>query len=230
MHILIIDDDPECCILLADFFESRGFSTEYVHTGADGLECLHTRSFDLLLIDVRLPDVSGKDLTEMVRAFSDIPIILISAYEQNVFHMVTGLERGADDYFCKPINVDLLEAKARILIRRSTMSSRSDKARLYIDSYLIVDLSKQRVVVNGRKLPLNRLQYRLLALLVENQDECVPVAEIVEHLWGTQVDEANYARYVHSYISHLRKSLEPDPANPRYIVNEYGLGYCFMGQ
>ncbi len=226
MYILIIDDDSEGVEYIATFLQLEGFTVQCTATGREGLALMRDLYPDLVLLDVRLPDVDGWDLCRQIRRFSDVPILKFSAYNKETEHQVEGLNLGADDYLVKPVELDLLKAHIIALLRRASKSAELGKHPFYIDSHLLIDFRDQNIFVGGQRVSLSPLEYQLLLLLVTNIGQAVPTLEIGEHLWP-QKDEAYQVHVVHIYVNRLRQIIEPTPKCPCYITTEYGFGYCF---
>lgn len=229
MKVLIIDDEEDSLYLLASFFESEGYEVQEASTSREGLKMLQQSEPDLVILDVRLPHLSGREVCQLIRTFSDVPIVMVSAYDRSNEDIIRGLNVGADDYLPKPIDFDLLKARVTSLLRRSTRTTWRESRPAYIDPFLIVDLYRQQVQIEGQPVSLSPLEYRLLALLVRNANQTVPSLEIVETLWP-RADPDEYTGYVHTYVKRLRKIIEPDQQNPRYIITDHGLGYHFESQ
>lgn len=228
MHILIIDDDEESCDLLETFFINEGFVVHYTLAGPGGLQLVSQLKPDLVILDVRMPEMDGREVCQRIRAFSDVPILMISAFAIQVGEMVQGLNCGADDYLAKPLDFDLLIAKVAALLRRSGMVNWQQGHPVYVDPYLMVDLRHQRVCVQGQVVSMSPLEYRLLGLLLYNINRTVPAIDIMEHLWPGRAGESTDSLRTH--IKRLREIIELEPNNPRYILTEHGIGYRFVTQ
>lgn len=226
MRILIVEDDADFCHLFASFLESEGFEVQTAATGAEGLQVLGEYHPALLILDVKLPDIDGPELCESIRRVSDLPILMVSGCATGPANMAYGLECGADAYLEKPVALDLLKAYVLALLRRQ-MDSRGFDREVYIDSHVTVNFRNRQVRIMGQPVSLAPTEFQLLELLALNPDQIVPTLEIAETLWPG-VNENSAVGYVYTYIKRLRKSIEPDPQNPTYILNEYGLGYCFV--
>lgn len=222
MHVLIIDDDAECCDLLKTFLESEGFSVCTTLTGIKGLQLVRQLHPALVILDVMIPGMGGREVCRHIRFFSDVPILMISSVARQVGDMVEGLNLGADDYLAKPLDFDLLAAKVTALLRRSGMVGWRQEHPIYVDSYLMIDLQHQRVCAQGGLVSLSPLEYQLLELLVCNVNQIVPSLEITERLWPGQAEESTDRLRTH--IKRLREAIEPEPRNPQYVLNEQGLG------
>ena len=229
MRILIIDDNVEACDTMSVFLNAEGFQVSVAHTGADGLQTMRRVKPDLVILDILLPGMDGREVGQRIRSASDVPILMMSAFAQQAEDVVQGLALGGDDYIFKPIDFDILKARVLALLRRSTGLNGHSRRRAYVDSYLVVDLDNEQVSVQGQHVSLSPLEYHLLEVLVINAGQAVPALEIIEELWpGADGDE--HAGSLHTYVSRLRKIVEPNPQNPQYIVTEHGFGYRFIPQ
>ncbi len=230
MRIVLIDDDPDTHDVIITYLSSEGFDAQSAYSGAEGIELIQEANADLVILDVELPHVDGWDVCQQIRFFSDVPILMISAVARDDADIVRGLNLGADDYLLKPIRLEVLKARVQALLRRGLKSRNPGRCQGYIDSRLVIDLDRGQVYVEGKRVPLSFLEFRLLEILVTNIGIAVPTAEIVEALWSESAESNGYARYVRIYIQRLRELIEPDPHDPRYIVSEHGFGYLFCAQ
>lgn len=227
MRILIIDDDSEGVEYIATFLQLEGVTVDSTARGSDGLELVQQLRPDVVLLDVLLPDIDGWELCRQIRAFSDIPILMFTAYAREPECEIKGLDCGADDYLVKPIDYDVVKARIEAVLRRY-VASNPHKRHLYLDPRLIIDLDFEEIFVEGKRTPLSHLEYHLLELLVRNLGQVITTLEIIEELWGENDSEKDYPDRVHTYIRRLRKKIESDPSAPYYLVTEYGFGYRFV--
>lgn len=227
MRVLIINDDQDAINTMASSLEPLGFCIAFSHTAEQGLHLARQLQPDLVLLDILLPDASGFEVCRQIRSFSDAPIILISGVAIQTEDIIRGLELGADEYLLKPIESYLLQAHVLALLRRSSMVTWAEQHPAYVDSHLIIDLGSQMVYVDGQTVSLSPLEYNLLETLVCNRGQTVPTLELIETLWPDCEASEAYGAYVRQYIKRLREMIEPDPAQPQYIITDYGLGYRF---
>jgi two-component system KDP operon response regulator KdpE len=171
-----------------------------------------------------MPEMDGVTACQRIREVADTPVMMLSAQAVSEAAIVVGLNAGADEYLAKPVRLDEFVARVRALLRRAQMVSHSPDSG-YSDSYLSVDLVRRHVFVNGEKVHLTPTEFKLLAVLLENAGRVVPQRELLEQVWGPEyADDVYYPRV---YISQLRRKIEPDPANPTYILTEHRVGYRF---
>lgn len=225
-RILVVDDEPRMIGFIRMNLELEGHQVIEARDGIKALEAIRTKLPDLVLLDVMMPDLDGFETLRMLREFSNIPVIMLTAKgEEN--DKVYGLELGADDYVTKPFGPRELSSRIKAVLRRAEMPSASpEQAVLRIDDRLQVDFNRREVIVDGAHIKLRPTEYRLLYHLIENAGWTVPHNQLLAKVWGYEYrDEAHYVRL---YVNYLREKIEEDPANPRYILTERGVGYRFV--
>lgn len=225
-RILVVDDEPRIISFVRMNLELEGHHVLEARNGLEALEAIRTKLPDIVLLDVMMPELDGFETLKMLREFSSIPVIMLTAKgEEN--DKVYGLELGADDYVTKPFGPRELSSRIKAVLRRADMPSTSpEQAILKIDDRLSVDFNRREVVVNGTHIKLRPTEYRLLYHLVENAGWTVPHDQLLAKVWGYEYrDEAHYVRL---YINYLREKIEDDPSNPKYILTERGVGYRFI--
>ncbi|MBC8172157.1 MAG: response regulator transcription factor, partial [Anaerolineae bacterium] len=218
--ILVVDDEPRMIGFIRMNLELEGHRVIEAHSGLEALEAIRTRLPDVVLLDVMMPELDGFETLRMLREFSNIPVIMLTAKgEEN--DKVYGLELGADDYVTKPFGPRELSSRIKAVLRRAEMPSTSpEQAILKIDDRLQVDFNRREVLVNGEHVKLRPTEYRLLYHLIENAGWTVPHDQLLAKVWGYEYrDEAHYVRL---YVNYLREKIEEDPAHPRYILTERG--------
>ena len=223
--VLIIDDDENICDIVEVSFSDAGAKTYVASHGKEGLQQFFAHRPDLVILDVMMPEMDGWMVCQQIRLFSDVPIIMLTALQQDN-EIIRGLDYGADDFISKPFSTKVLLARARALLRRTEIPSASENS--YNDGYLSIDLEKRQVLVNGTLVKLTATEFRLLAYLLQNARQVLTYSQILESVWGPEYRDNS--DYVHVYLSHLRKKIEEDPRNPRYLLTEHGVGYRFQKQ
>ncbi|MBN1203051.1 MAG: response regulator transcription factor [Anaerolineae bacterium] len=225
-RILVVDDEPRMIGFIRMNLELEGYQVFEAHNGIDALEVIRTQLPDLVLLDVMMPELDGFETLRMLREFSNIPVIMLTAKGEED-DKVYGLELGADDYVTKPFGSRELSSRVRAVLRRAEMPSASpDQAVLRIDDRLSVDFNRREVIVAGEHIKLRPTEYRLLYHLIENAGWTVPHEQLLAKVWGYEYrDETHYVRL---YVNYLREKIEEDPSNPRYILTERGVGYRFV--
>lgn len=225
-RILVVDDEPRMINFIRMNLELEGHQVLEAHNGLEALEGVRTKLPDVILLDVMMPELDGFETLRMLREFSTIPVIMLTAKgEEN--DKVYGLELGADDYMSKPFGPRELSSRIKAVLRRADMPSSSpDQAALKIDDRLSVDFNRHEVIVNGTRVKLRPTEYRLLYHLIENAGWTVPHDQLLAKVWGYEYrDEAHYVRL---YVNYLREKIEEDPSDPKYIFTERGVGYRFI--
>jgi two-component system KDP operon response regulator KdpE len=225
-RILIVDDEPRMINFIRMNLELEGHQVIEARNGLEALESIRTKLPDIVLLDVMMPELDGFETLRMLREFSSIPVIMLTAKgEEN--DKVYGLELGADDYVAKPFGPRELSSRIKAVLRRADMpASTPDQATLKIDARLSVDFNRHEVIVNGTRIKLRPTEYRLLYHLIENAGWTVPHDQLLAKVWGYEYrDEAHYVRL---YVNYLREKIEQDPSNPKYILTERGVGYRFV--
>ncbi|MFL5665141.1 MAG: response regulator transcription factor [Ktedonobacteraceae bacterium] len=226
--ILIVDDDLQLLQLVALNLELEGYAVLLAGDGQQALTQIETHAPDLVLLDVMMPRMNGFAVCHRVREFSTVPIIIITAQARSQ-DKVRGLDLGADDYLTKPLNMDELLARVRAVLRRAqvTEDERALRTAMTIGD-LTIDFGQQLVLMAGRKVVLTPTEYRLLAYLARNAGRIVPQDFLLERVWGKEYVGEHHMLQVN--INRLRHKLEVDPAHPRYLLTEAGIGYLLATQ
>jgi len=226
--ILVVDDDAALVRLFDQILTGKGYEVLKASNGQEALRLFFAQKPDLVLLDIVMPEMDGWQTCSRIRELSDVPIIMLTGQQKNEDDVVRGLDYGADDYLLKPVGSRELLARVRAILRRAELPPAPDVERrvTYSDDYLAVDIAERRVMVNGKRVKLTPIEFRLLALLVENAGRILTHQQLLEKVWGWEyADDLDYVRI---YISHLRRKIEPEPAQPRYIITEPGVGYYFQ--
>jgi two-component system KDP operon response regulator KdpE len=224
-RILVVDDEERMVRFIRLNLEHDGFQVTEAYRGAQALDRLRTAIPDLILLDVMLPDLEGFEVLRIIREFSKVPVIMLTAKgEEN--DRVLGLELGADDYVTKPFSPRELVSRVRAVLRRTETASGNIHGLIQVDDYLKMDFDRHEVWVKGELIDLRPTEYRLLYYLVQNAGWVVSHDQILTNVWGYEYRDQPH--YVRLYINYLRKKIETDPANPKYILTERGIGYRFI--
>jgi len=222
-RILVIDDEPQIHRFLGPALDAAGYEPVRADTGAEGLKAIAHRPPDAVVLDLGLPDMDGKDALVKARAFYDGPILVLSARDREV-EKIEALDRGADDYVEKPFGVGELLARLRVAMRHRL--DRLGAPALIRSGEVEIDLVRRLVTKSGQAVRLSPREYDLLACLAEGAGKVVTQAQLLTAVWGPANTED--VQYLRVFIGHLRQKLEADPASPRMIVTEPGVGYRFM--
>ena len=226
--VLVIDDDEALVRLIDQVLTRQRYEVLKASNGQEGLRLLFDRRPDLVLLDVVMPKMDGWQTCSRIRDVSDIPIIMLTGKRRAEDDIVRGLDYGADDYLLKPVGNRELVARVRAALRRAefSLSASAKREITYSDAFLTVDVAERKVIVNGERVKLTPREFRLFALLVENAGRVLTHKQVLEKVWGWEyTDDLDYVRI---YISHLRQKIEPNPALPKYIITEPGVGYYFQ--
>lgn len=222
VRILVIEDEPQMQKFLGASLESEGYRTIEAATGKEGIALARTHNPDLFLLDLGLPDVDGMEVTRAIRTFSAKPIIVISARGQEE-DKVKALDVGADDYLTKPFGTSELMARIRVALRHASRAKEeSNEPRLRIGE-LEIDLDRRSVVADGAEVHLTPNEYKLFAYLMKHAGKVLTHRQLLKEVWGAAY--ASQTHYLRVYMVQLRHKLEKDPARPRYLVTEPGVGY-----
>ena len=220
-QILVIEDDPESRALLEDLLSAAGYEPLSASNTLEGLRRLYNSRPALVLLDIMLPGLDGWEACHRIREASDIPIIIVSARSSNT-DILRGFELGADDYVRKPFEHKELLSRLRAVLRRSKNGNGKEPSVFRCDG-LEADLRTHNVSVKGRRVMLSPTEFRLLIYLMRKQNTVLSHRELLFHVWGPAY--VNEREYIKLYVRYLRKKLEEDPENPKYIVTQRGLGY-----
>jgi two-component system response regulator RegX3 len=223
--VLFADDEPAIRDAVAYALRAEGVKTRTSETGNGALDAARDRSFDLVILDVMLPDISGFEICRRLRATSGVPIMLLTARDSEA-DLVLGFEAGADDYLTKPFSMTELVLRVRAMLRRQELD-RSLAERVITVGDLSIDLARHEVHVNGERIRLTPTELRLLTLLAA-EDRAFSRREILEHVWETVFVPDERSCDVH--IANLRRKIEVDPAQPMRVLTVRGVGYRLAGR
>ena len=223
--ILVVDDEERMLRFIRLNLEHDGFHVIEAIKGREALDKMRTGMPDLILLDVMLPDLDGFEVLKMVREISNIPIIMLTAKGEED-DRVKGLELGADDYVTKPFSPRELVSRVKAVLRRVESETGDEEDVIEVDERLKIDFNRREIWVEDSLVKLRPTEYRLLYHLVQNAGWVLTYDQILSRVWGYEYrDEPHYVRL---YINYLRQKLEKDPANPKYILTERGVGYRFI--
>jgi two-component system KDP operon response regulator KdpE len=223
--ILVVDDEERMVRFIRLNLEHDGFQVIQATRGSQAIELIRTEMPDLVLLDVMMPDIDGFEVLRMIREANTVPIIMLTAKGEEE-DRIRGLELGADDYITKPFSPRELVSRVRAVLRRTETSGMSGKDVFEVDDRLKLDFSRREIWVEGKLVQLRPTEYRLLYHLVQNAGWVMTYDQLLTKVWGYEYQ--NEPHYVRLYVNYLRQKLEKDPANPKYILTERGVGYRFM--
>ncbi|BET42959.1 MULTISPECIES: two-component system response regulator KdpE [Atlantibacter] len=222
-NVLIIEDEKEIRRFLRTALEADGLRVYDAETLQRGLIDAATRKPDLVILDLGLPDGDGISFIHEFRQWSQAPIIVLSARSEEI-DKITALDAGADDYLSKPFGIGELQARLRVALRRQ--STRPEGDAVYTFSGIQVDIPARRITRDGEEIHLTPIEFRLLAFLLNHQGKVLTQRQLLNQVWGPNAVE--HSHYLRIYMGHLRQKLETDPARPRHLLTETGIGYRFM--
>ena len=221
-RIFVVDDDPGILRLISANLNAREFEASTFNSAALALAGLSDAVPDLVLLDILMPGIDGMELLRRIRDMSGVPIMMISSKEE-MEAKLEALALGADDYLTKPFNVDEMLARVRAVLRRSNGSSPQEAPKRYHYDSLDVDLENSEVVSSGKGVKFSAQEWSVLRVFVKYVGKVVTQRMLLQQAWGPEYgDEGDYVR---TYVTRLRKKLEPEPGVPRYILTERGIGY-----
>jgi two-component system, OmpR family, KDP operon response regulator KdpE len=217
-RVLVVDDEPQILRALQMKLSSEGYDVDTAETAAGALAAAAARLPEAVILDVLLPDGRGTDVCRELRGWSTAPVLMLSAVGDEA-EKIAALDAGADDYVTKPFSVDELLARLRAALRRTLPGGR---AAVEIGD-LRLDFAKRLVTMGGRVVSLTPTEYELLRVLAQNEGKLLTHPAILREVWGPAYREES--NYLHVFVSQLRRKLEPDPARPRYLLTQPGVGY-----
>lgn len=223
--ILVVDDEERMARFVHLNLEHDGFQVIEAYRGMKAIQMIRDSLPDLVLLDVMMPDIDGFEVLKLIRETSSVPVIMLTAKGEED-DRVHGLELGADDYITKPFSPRELVSRVKAVLRRTESATATTHEVIDVDERLKIDFDRREIYVDGELVKLRPTEYRLLFHLVQNAGWVMTYDQILSKVWGYEYrDEPHYVRL---YINYLRQKLESDPANPKYILTERGVGYRFV--
>ena len=223
-RILIVEDEASFSEALSFLLGKEGFEVSIAETGRAALELFKSQTFDLILLDLMIPEVSGIEVCRSIRTTSAVPIIMLTAKDSEI-DKVVGLELGADDYVTKPYSSRELVARIKAVLRRGITEDNHSEAGIHSAANIRMDIERHQVTVNGALVPLPLKEFELLEFLMRNAGRVMTRAQLIDRVWGG--DYYGDTKTLDVHIKRLRSKIEVDPANPLLIQTIRGLGYKF---
>jgi DNA-binding response OmpR family regulator len=220
--ILVVDDEPKIVQLARDYLEHAGFAVVTARDGREALQAVRQSRPDLVVLDLGLPELDGLDVTRTLRRDSNLPIVMLTARDDEVDKLL-GLELGADDYLTKPFSPRELVARVKAVLRRSEVAA--EKSDIIRAGDVELDVPRMRTVVAGRTVDLTPTEFQLLATLARRPGRIFTRGQLLDEVRGVTFE--SYERAIDTHIKNLRRKIEPDPRQPRYLLTVYGVGYRF---
>ncbi len=227
--VLVVDDEPEICELINLYLSREGFEVSTAKNSQEALKLAREKEPDLIILDILLPDIDGIEICMELRKITEVPIIFLSCKGESE-DKIMGLTVGGDDYITKPFSPGEMVARVKAHLRRSRLMQEKDKeqtSRLVFPN-LVIDLLSHEVLLGGKKIDLSSMEFKILAVLAQNPNKVFSAEELYEKAWGS--NSMGDFRTLMVHISNLRKKIEPDPSQPRYITTIRGVGYKFMAE
>jgi two-component system, OmpR family, KDP operon response regulator KdpE len=220
--VVLIEDAPEIRRFLRATLAAHGYRLVEAETGGEGLQAAETRQPELVILDLGLPDMEGLEIIRRLREWTAVPILVLSARGQEA-DKIAALDAGADDYVAKPFGVGELLARMRVLLRHAGRTVREVEEQTYSAGDLVVDMAHRRVFVKGQDVHLTPIEYRLLTTLIKHAGKVLTHRQLLGEVWGRPYTDQPH--YLHVYMAQLRRKIELDPARPRHLLTEPGVGY-----
>jgi DNA-binding response OmpR family regulator len=221
--ILVVDDEPKIVQLARDYLEHAGFEVVSARDGREALQAVRQHRPDLVVLDLGLPELDGLDVTRTLHRDSNLPIVMLTARDDEVDKLL-GLELGADDYLTKPFSPRELVARVKAVLRRTELPpERSDVIHA---GDVVLDVPRMRAEVAGRTVELTPTEFQLLATLARRPGRIFTRGQLLDEVRGVTFE--SYERAIDTHIKNLRRKIEPDPRQPRYLLTVYGVGYRFV--
>lgn len=224
--VLIVEDDRNTAALIKTYLEKEGFQTAVVHDGEEALNMIKTSNPGFVILDIMLPKIDGWEVCRRLRSFSDVPVLMLTAREEEI-DRVLGLSLGADDYVVKPFSPRELLERVKAILRRAR-PVQSPKVKLLCKGGLVLDPEKLKVTLHGRIISLTSHEYKLLYALMRSPGRVFSRSELLDHFY--QHGEVVVDRVIDVHIGKLRQKIEMDPARPQYIQTVRGFGYRFTDE
>jgi DNA-binding response OmpR family regulator len=227
MRILVVDDEKLLVKGIKFNLENEGYQVSVAYDGAAAVEMARRENFDLIILDLMMPQLSGSEACMQIREFSNVPIIMLTARSEDA-DKIMGFACGADDYVTKPFNILELKARIRALLRRSGGQQQTRQRQRLTVGDLTLDMEQRVAIRNGEIIDLTAKEYDLMELLMKNPRRVYSREQLMNLVWGYSY--ASDYRTVDVHIRRLREKLEPEPAEPTYILTKWGVGYYFKGE
>ncbi len=224
--LLIVEDDKQIRNFINFSLTSQEYECIEATTGKEAINIIATHNLSAIILDLGLPDMSGMDIIRKVRSFSHIPIIVVSAHDQD-HDKVEALDAGADDYLTKPFSIKELLARIRVIFRHFDVTKK-DIPSIYRVGDLEIDMEKHKVSLEGREIHFTPMEYEVLTLLVKNAGKVLTHKYILKEVWGSDLESDMQS--VRVFMANIRRKLESNPTKPRYILTEVGIGYRFADE
>jgi len=224
---LIVEDDKQIRSFISFSLKSKQYRSVQATTGKEAINLIVAQNPQIMILDLGLPDMDGLDIIKQVRSFSDMPIIVVSARDQDS-EKIEALDAGADDYLTKPFSINELLARLRVILRRINKKEENRAEDIYRVGDLEVNLERHVVLLSESEIHFTPMEFDVLALLIRNAGKVLTHSYIIKEVWGSYLESDTQSLRV--FMANIRRKLEKDPAKPRYIITEVGIGYRFADE
>lgn len=225
LKVLIIEDEIKVVEAVKAYLEKDGFTVDYAMLGSDALQIFNENRYDLIVLDLMLPDITGEEICKKIRQVSDVPIIMLTA-KSSEDSKINGLNIGADDYLIKPFSPRELLARIKAILRRTIVEI--DNKIIKFNNGLSIDYDTPAVYKNNIEITLTPNEFKILSFLSKNNGKYFSREQLIDNAIGSSFD--GYDRAIDSHIKNLRHKIEDNPKSPKYIITQYGFGYKFNGK
>ena len=220
-RILVVDDEPQIRRVMRATLVHEGYEVMDARSGSDALDRLHSEKFDIVLLDINMPGLTGIETCKQIRLVSDVGIIMMTVRDKES-DKVAALDVGADDYVTKPFSMPEMLARIRALLRRNALLEPAGIANVWIGD-VEVDFRSRRLVSKGKQIRLSAKEFDLLAYLAAHPNRAIPHEELLHAVWGPEYGEER--EYLRVFVNRLRKKIEPSPQDPQFLIKEPWIGY-----
>ena len=225
IRVLAVDDEKLILKGIRYSLEQDGMDVDSAYDGEEALELARANKYDIILLDIMLPEMTGYEVCQNIRGFSDVPIIMLTAKSDDM-DKILGLEYGADDYITKPFNILELKARIKAILRRNRKHKEKASSKKITIGKLILDIESRRVFINDEEVNLTAKEFDLLKLLIQNPNKVYSRDDLLNLVWG--YDYPGDSRTVDVHVRRLREKVENNPSDPKYIHTKWGVGYFFQ--
>ena len=222
-RILVVDDEEKIRAIIRKYGEFEGYDITEAKDGMEAVKLCREQDFDVIILDIMMPELDGFSTCREIRKTKNIPVIMLSAKSEEV-DKIMGLNMGADDYVTKPFGMGELMARMRVCLRRA---GNKEGEPILTCGGLQLNLLEHRVVVEGREVKLTPTEYELLKVMIKYAGRVLTHKQLLKAVWGNEYDTDTH--YIRIYMRQLRRKIEPDPAQPKYLITEAGIGYRLLG-
>ncbi|MFZ2539229.1 MAG: response regulator transcription factor [Oscillospiraceae bacterium] len=223
---LVVEDDKQIRSFISFSLKTQDYKSIEVSKGKDAMQIVMTEDPDVIILDLGLPDMDGLDIIKQVRAFSNIPIIVVSGRDQDK-EKIEALDAGADDYLTKPFSVNELLARIRVILRHFEKKV-TNVPKIYKVGDLEIDIDKHLILQEGNEVHLTSMEFKIIEILVRNSGKVLTHSYLLKEVWGSYLESDTQSLRV--FMANIRRKIEKNPTNPRYIITEVGIGYRFVGE